>query len=105
MVTQPTGWTSPQIIAHLDGYMKKFPQTRNPNWYVGIASDVRHRLFIDHKVLEHTGCWAFATAMTHDIAREVERIYLNAGCDGGSGGGDYTTRTVYVYLKTNTTNP
>ncbi len=97
--------TAQQVIAHIDGYMKKFPNTRNPQWYVGIASDARQRLFNDHQVSEQHDTWAYIPADTSGIARSVETTYHNAGCDGGPGGGDSATTIVYAYLKSSRTNP
>jgi hypothetical protein len=97
--------TAQQIIAHIDGYMQKFPNNKNPQWYVGIASDVRQRLFSDHRVSEQLDRWAYISADTSGIARSVETTYHNAGCDGGPGGGDNTTIVVYTYLKSGRTNP
>jgi hypothetical protein len=67
--------TAQEIIAHIDGYMGKFPNTRNPQWYVGIASDVRQRLFSDHMVSEQQDAWAFIPADT-SANRSLCRDYL-----------------------------
>ncbi len=45
-----------EIIAAIDAYMRKF-QYANSDWYVGIASDPRDRLFNDHNVDEQNGFW------------------------------------------------
>lgn len=97
--------TQEEIVENLNRYMRGFPETTNSEWYVGIATNPRNRLFDDHNVSENTGIWSFATADTHEIARAVEQSYLDAGCDGGGGGGDSSTKAVYVYLKTSSTNP
>lgn len=94
-----------QIVAHIDGYMRRFPATRNPDWYIGIASDIRQRLFGDHGVSEAVDAWAYMAAANSEVARFVEAAYLRAGCDGGPGGGDNTTTVVYAYLKSDRTNP
>jgi hypothetical protein len=97
--------TAQQVIAHIDGYMKKFPNTTNRQWYVGIATDARQRVFNDHQVSEQLDAWAYMAADSSAIARSVEAIYHNAGCDGGPGGGDNMTVVVYAYLKSFRTNP
>ena len=97
--------TAQQIIVHIDGYMQKFPNTKNSQWYVGIASDVRQRLFSDHRVSEQLDGWAYMAADASGTARSVETAYHNAGCDGGPGGGDNTTTVVYTYLKSGRTDP
>ncbi len=95
--------TAQQVIATIDGHMKKYPGKANSAWYVGIAADPRARLFTDHKVDEKSGIWVFATADTNAIARQVETAYHNAGCKGGPGGGDASTKAVYAYVITSTT--
>ncbi len=97
--------TKEHVITYLNGKLKELSNTVNSQWYVGIASDVRERLFIDHKVHEQNGQWAHSPADTADIARSVEKHFLDAGLDGGAGGGDDTTKTVYVYLKSSRTDP
>lgn len=97
-------YTKQQIIADIDEYMV---QHGGPNsaWYVGIASNARDRLFDGHNVSENGGVWIYSQATSASVAREVEKAYLDAGCDGGSGGGDASTLYVYAYRKTRSTNP
>ena len=74
------------------------------DWYVGIASDPKERLFTDHNVSEKGGEWIHREAESSSAAREVEEYFINTlGTDGGSGGGDYSTKSVYAYKKTSTT--
>jgi hypothetical protein len=73
------------------------------HWYVGIASDPEQRLFSDHNVDRDNGRWIYVEAVNNDHAREAERVLLNAGYDGGTGGGDGTTKHVYAFLKTAST--
>jgi hypothetical protein len=73
-------------------------------WYVGIASDPRRRLFVDHNVLEQGGLWIYRDAWTEEGARTVEKFFHETyGAQGDTGGGDSSTRFVYAYLVTNTT--
>ena len=73
--------------------------------YVGITSDVDKRLFGDHKVSKDDGRWIYRTATSHGVARDVEKHFLDAGMDGGGGGGDVTSRIAYAYAKTSSTKP
>ena len=93
-----------QIIAEINAYMKERGRT-NSSWYVGIATDVRTRLFNDHAVDEKQDSWIYRQAVSSDAARAIEKAYLDAGCDGGGGGGDQRTDYVYAYLKSSRTNP
>ena len=75
------------------------------DWYIGIASDPKQRLFNDHNVDEKNGAWIYQEAESSSAAREVEEYFVNTlGTDGGSGGGDYSTKHVYAYKKTSSTN-
>ncbi len=94
-----------EIINDLTDYANQYPGTSNSQWYVGIASDVDARLFSDHNVIKDGGDWAHAPADTSAIARSVEQHFLGHGFDGGPGGGDSSTMTVYIYIKTSSTDP
>lgn len=68
------------------------------NWYVGIASEPRERLFNDHNVDEQKGQWLYSEATSADAARVVERYFVNVkGTKGGSGEGDSNSCYVYAY--------
>lgn len=69
-------------------------------WYVGISADARERLE-DHNVKKG---YHFNTASTEEVAREVEKHFLDLGCDGGPGGGK-NPKQVYVYKITADTDP
>ena len=75
------------------------------DWYAGITSDVKERLFSDHNVSEENDWWIYFTCKSSESARNVEDALLEYGCDGGEGGGDESTTQVYAYLKTSTTDP
>ena len=66
------------------------------DWYVGIATRPKDRLFIDHNVNEHSGKWIYSAQMTEQTARDTEKYLLdNYSFKGGVGGGD---RPCYVYV-------
>ena len=88
-----------QIAADIEAYMAKFGKPYSA-WYIGIAADPRRRLFIDHAVDERNGAWIHSNAGTDRAARSIETYFINKGCKGGDGGGDYTTTHVYAYLIT-----
>mgnify|MGYP001598527765 CR=1 FL=1 len=85
-----------QIAQEIDDHIRKGGDGYS-SWYVGIASDPRARLFNDHNVNEHNGCWIFRDCGADTSARKVEEYFINKGCKGGTGGGDNTTRFVYAY--------
>lgn len=94
--------TAQQVFDFLIAYMDRFPNVKS-DWYAGIAANNHQRLFEDHGVDEHNGCWAFDTCMSSSDARAVEETLLRLGCKGGPGGGDHTTTGCYVYLITHST--
>jgi hypothetical protein len=89
-----------EIKAYIDKADKPYR-----DWYVGIASDPRKRLFLEHNVSEKSDLWIFRRCTTAQAARNVEEALLKLGCDGGIGGGDESTTSVYAYLKSSNTNP
>ena len=90
-----------EIIAHIQKEGSSYS-----SWYVGIASDPESRLFSDHGVSKDNGWWIYQDAGNEENARAIEKYILeNYRTAGGSGGGDYTTKFVYAYKKTSTTNP
>ena len=76
------------------------------DWYTGVAEDAETRLD-EHGINRKEGDkWAFRTANSSDIAREIEKLFLETlGTDGGQGGGTGATKTVYVYKKNSHTDP
>src|SRR3989338_246691 len=90
-----------QIIRDFTAYMDGEPYS---DWYVGITSDLRKRLFNDHNVSESNGVWIHRDAESEATARAVEKHFLDLDADGGGGGGDGSSRYVYAYRKTSTTN-
>ncbi len=89
----------------VDAIAAHFRGTPYGDCYVGITSDVKSRLFGDHHVSEQDGHWIYRTASSNGVAREIEQYFLDAGMDGGEGGGDSSSTIVYAYEKTSGTNP
>ena len=75
------------------------------DWYVGIAPDAIIRLFTKHRVATQSEWWIYCSLQDAVAARSVEDDLLSLGCDGGSDGGDTSTRQVFAYLKTEHTQP
>lgn len=95
--------TKEQIRSEIKVYIKAYGGVC-ADWYVGVASDPESRLFDDHGV-SREGFWIYRECENSDVAREIEEYFINVvGTDGGSGGGDNTTKYVYAYKKTISTN-
>lgn len=101
MSTATANRVAAEIKAHIDS--RGGPHS---SWYVGIATDPRDRLFSQHGVDEKNGNWVYRTLSTSAEAREIEDYFVNTlGTDGGPGGGDHDTKSVYAYRKTSGTKP
>ena len=70
-----------------------------PHWYVGITANPDDRLFNDHNVnKDDKGDWIYRQAADVQVAREVERYFIEKHrTKGGPGGGDNHSRYVYAY--------
>ena len=94
-----------QIISDIDAYIQKEGNGYN-TWYAGITNDPRGRLFTEHNVTEKNSWWIYREAYSVEDARQIEDFFINRrGTDGNPGGGDITSRFVYAYKKTGSTNP
>jgi hypothetical protein len=96
--------TNEVIIAEIKAFMAKWGGYYS-DWYAGIASDPRQRLFNDHNVDEKKDGWIFREAFNSESARSVEDYFVNVlKTSGNTGGGDNTTKFVYAYKKASHTN-
>jgi hypothetical protein len=96
--------TRQEIIIEIKFHMDRHGGNYS-DWYVGIASNPRDRLFNAHNVDEKNGTWIYREAENSSSARDIEDYFVNTlKTDGGTGGGDYSSRYVYAYKKTFYTN-
>lgn len=85
-----------QIIQDINDYVGN---DYHSGWYVGIATDIKKRLFTEHHVDEDNDRWIYCPADSESVARNTEKELLNIyNYDGGTGGGDHPTY-VYAYRK------
>ncbi len=94
--------TAQEIYDDIVKHMNKF-NVPYSSWYAGIATDPKDRLFVEHNVDERNGEWAFESCKNSSDARAIEKALLELGCQGGSGGGDNSTKSCYIYIITNLT--
>lgn len=67
-------------------------------WYAGIAVDPKDRLFNGHSVQDGTDPWIHSEfAFESAVARNIEKILLAHGFNGGPGGADSNSLYVYAY--------
>jgi len=99
---QLTVVTVQQAIQNTEAYIAKNGGLYS-QWYAGVASKPEDRLFSDHNVTRNGGAWSYADLGTDTAARKVEDYFLNKGCKGAPGGGDWSSHFFYVYQITNST--
>lgn len=89
------------IKAHIDSEGNAYSM-----WYVGISKDGKDRLKQHGVDLgEGKAWWINRVASSDEVARKIEKYFIDLGCDGGEGGGDDDSTHVYAYKKTVNTNP
>ena len=93
------------IIAAIMDYMNNNCPNGTPykKLYIGVAKDAKDRLFNDHKVDKDKDPWIYDTASSADVAREIEKYFLDMGFDGGPGGGNDDSKMVYCFLQSSRT--
>ncbi len=96
--------TTHQVYDEIKAYILKKGE-RYPDWYVGITSDARHRLFIEHSVSEKNDLWIYRKCSNNRAAKSVKETLLKLGCAGAAGGWDDLTTSVYAYRKSPNTTP
>ena len=91
------------LIKRIRMYMSKF-EGDYPDWYIGIAKDLDLDLFELHNVDEN-GTWISFGADTEEIAKNVEKYFMDKNTDGNPTKLEDDTRIVYVYKKNSKTTP
>ena len=96
-----------EIIDAIMKHLELSPKPYYSDFYIGITSDIEERLFNAHGVPEKGHWFIYGCADTEDIAREVEKYFLDLGMKGGTGGGtgDGDVKYVYCYELGPDTNP
>lgn len=100
-IFMPSTYT--EIIAAFDEHLQRSGRSFYNEFYIGVTNDAARRLFQEHNVDKEHSWWIYRTAENSEIAREVEKYYLDLGMRGGPGGGDDSARMVYCYVVTPTT--
>ena len=91
------------VIKRIRTYMSKFEGDYS-DWYVRITKDLDEGLFQLHKV-EENGIWISFGADTDEVAKKVEKYFLDKKTDANPVVLEEDTRIVYVYKKNSDTTP
>ncbi|MBD5367036.1 MAG: hypothetical protein HDR82_08565 [Bacteroides sp.] len=97
------GQTYDEIVKRIDEHLGKSGKRYYSEFYIGISNNARERLFEQHHVDMNNSWWIYDTAQSTEVARDVEKHYLELGMRGGTGGGKENSNMVYCYVVTPTT--
>ncbi len=91
------------VIKRIEAYMRKFEGDYS-DWYIGITKDLDEELFNLHK-FEENGIWISFGADTDEVAKKIEKYFLDKKTGGNPIDLEEDTRIVYVYKKNSNTTP
>ena len=86
-----------KIKQKIESYMREYGKTTTEKLYIGITNDVDRRLFGFHRVPRRDYWWIYLPADDAETARKVEKHFIEAGMQGGVGGGNNNSEIVYCY--------
>ena len=89
--------TYQEIIDAINAHLQKSFKNKWNDFYVGITDNIDERLHGFHKVPKEGHWYRWCKADSEQIARDVEKYFLEKGMDGDTGGGDSDTVFVYCY--------
>ena len=92
-----------EIVNKIDEHLRKSGKRYYSEFYIGVSQNAVKRLFEEHHVDKENSWWIYTTAISSEVARQVEKHYLDLGMRGGTGGGDDKSKMVYCYVVTSTT--
>jgi len=91
------------LIKRIESYMSKFTGDYS-DWFVGITNDLDEELFELHRV-DEKGIWISFGADTEEVAKKVQKYFLDKKTDGQVKNSQMEDRIVYVYKKNSKTTP
>lgn len=90
--------TAQEFYNAFNDHLQKSGRQYYREFYCGITDNIERRLFEEHNVSRDSGFWIYGPADNIEVAREVERHYLDLGMQGNTGGGNEDSIWVYCYL-------
>lgn len=91
------------IVSKINEHLKNSSKRYYSDFYIGITDNIERRLFGEHNVSKQGQWYIHAQADNIDIARDVEKHFLDKGMQGDDGGGNDTSVYVYCYEVTQNT--
>lgn len=72
----------------------------NPDrWNIGIASNIRKKLFEDLKISEENGKWIYSTLESNLAANEVKKHFVSLGLNANPSDDDNVGDVIFAYQK------
>lgn len=91
------------VTKRIESYMSKF-EGDYTDWYVGIAKNLEDELFELHKV-DEKGIWISFGADTEEVAKKVQKYFIDKKVDGNLIDSETDARIVYAFKKNSKTTP
>lgn len=95
-----------QIKYDILAYIKEFGGDFS-DWYVGISADPKKTMFEEHCVDQENDIWLYKQALTFTACKTIQDYFLQILKTDGIAitEGDEDTDCVYLYKKSERTNP
>ena len=91
------------VTKRIESYMSKFEGDYS-DWFIGIAKNLEDELFEFHKV-DEKGVWISFGADTEEVAKKVQKYFLDKKVGGRLIESESDARIVYAYKKNAKTTP
>lgn len=92
------------IVKKIDEHLSKSGKRYFSEFYIGTSKNAEKKLFKDHHVDKENSWWIYLTADSTEIAKKVEKHYLDLGMRGTLYSEDEKNpNMVYCYVVTPTT--
>lgn len=94
-----------EIVSKINEHLSKSGKRYYSEFYIGVSKDAIKRLFEEHHVDKENSWWIYTTAISSEVARQVEKHFIDLGMRGGTGdeNENENSNMVYCYVVTPTT--
>jgi len=88
-----------EVVISIQTHMMRVGSDANL-WYVGLANNIKKKLFEDNKVSEHNGKWIYRILESNAEAMEIKKHLVSVGMKSNDND-DTDGNTVFAYQKPN----
>ncbi len=93
--------THEEIVRGIQNHIDKY-DSKATDWYIGIAINIRNKLFEAHKVSEENGVWIYRAAENHRVAKEIKKHFVSLGLKNNDEDDDQSGTVIFVYKSSAT---